>query len=195
MATLRCAFCLSAPVLAPSSFLTSPATSITRPLPLYLRCAPRRTPPIRKRPRTVTPVATFRKNRPGESFKAQAVDLLLEAGRFLQSPPGQILLWAGLAWLVLTGRIGVLFDSFLILFAIVTIVPVIAMVGFRWWINRQLVQGTCPSCGAMVTGLKGQSFQCNVCGNTMQGENTGNFSVKDPSKATIDIDAKEVDDY
>ena len=88
-----------------------------------------------------------------------------------------------------------LFDSFLILFAIISVVPVLAMVGFRWWVSRQIVEGTCPSCGATVTGLRGQTFQCTVCGTTMQGEKSGNFFVKDPSKATIDIDAKEIDDY
>lgn len=105
------------------------------------------------------------------------------------------MLWGGLVWLVLTGRIGFLFDSFLILVAVLSIVPVLAMLGFRWWVNRQLVQGICPSCGTSVTGLKGQSFPCTVCGNTVQGETTGDFSVKDPSSATIDIDAKQVDDY
>lgn len=31
------------------------------------------------------------------------------------------------------------------------------------------------------------------CGNTVQGD-SGDFSVKDPTSATIDIDAKEIDD-
>lgn len=96
-------------------------------------------------------------------------------------------------WLVLTGRIGIIFDSFLVLFAVVTIVPVAAMLGFRWWISRQLVQGICPSCGASVTGLKGRAVNCTVCGTVFQAEKTGNFSVKDPSSATIDIDAKEIE--
>lgn len=94
---------------------------------------------------------------------------------------------------MLTGRIGILFDSFLILFAILTIVPVLAVVAFRWWINRQLVQGTCPSCGADVTGLRNQPFQCMSCGNTVILEQ-GDFSVKDPSSATVDIEAKEIND-
>lgn len=132
-------------------------------------------------------------NNPNEKFKSQAAEALLSIGRFLQSPSGQLVLWAGLIWLVLTGRIGVLFDSFLVLFAVVSIVPVLAIVGFRWWINRQLVKGVCPNCGAQVTGLKNQPFQCMTCGNTVQGER-GDFSVKDPSKATIDIDAKEISD-
>lgn len=133
---------------------------------------------------------------PGGRFGTggQAAELLQTAGRFLQSPSGQVVLWAGLVWLVVTGRIGIIFDSFLFLFAFVTIVPVVAVLAFRWWLSRQLVQGHCPSCGATVTGLKGQSFPCTVCGNTVQGEPSGRFSVKDPASATIDIDATEVED-
>ncbi|PXF46942.1 hypothetical protein BWQ96_03280 [Gracilariopsis chorda] len=138
-----------------------------------------------------TPTCAVDDNRSSGTYKV--ADILLAAGRFLQSPSGQVVLWGGLVWLVLTGRIGIIFDSFLVLFAVVTIVPVAAMLGFRWWINRQLVQGTCPSCGASVTGLKGRAVNCAVCGNIVETENTGNFSVKDPSSATIDIDAKEID--
>lgn len=152
----------------------------------------------RQRKTVNTPLTcTFGKNsnNSNEKFMSQAADVLLNAGRFFQSPSGQAVLWGGLIWLVLTGRIGFLFDSFLFLFALVTIVPVVAIIVFRWWVARQVVQGVCPSCGAEVTGLRNQDFQCMNCGNTVQGENTGNFSVKDPSSATIDIDAKEVDDF
>lgn len=128
------------------------------------------------------------------SNNRQIAELLQTTGRFFQSPSGQVALWIGLVWLVLTGRIGFIFDSFLFLFAFVTIVPVLAVLAFRWWLSRQLVQGTCPSCGASVTGLKGQNFPCAVCGNTVQGDPSGSFSVKDPATATIDIDATEIDD-
>lgn len=134
-------------------------------------------------------------NNRNDKFVAQVADVLLSTGRFFQSPTGQVVLWGGLVWMVITGRIGFLFDSFLFLFAVVTILPVFAMVAFRWWVGRQVVQGTCPYCGAHVTGLRNQTFQCTNCGNTMQAEDAGNFSVKDPSSATIDIDAKEVDEW
>lgn len=155
-----------------------------------------------KRPRSTSLVSMYgNSNRDGNGRgpdnrfdNGQAAELLQTAGRFLQSPSGQVVLWAGLVWLVVTGRIGIIFDSFLFLFAFVTIVPVIAVLAFRWWLSRQLVQGHCPSCGATVTGLKGQSFPCTVCGNTVQGEPSGRFSVKDPASATIDIDATEVED-
>lgn len=161
------------PLLHPASFRQNRATVV------YRRCR--------------APTATYNRNRNPNDISSQIADILISAGRFFQSSTGQLILWGGLAWLVLTGRIGILFDSFLILFAILTIVPVLAVVAFRWWVNRQLVQGTCPSCGADVTGLRNQPFQCMSCGNTVILEQ-GDFSVKDPSSATVDIEAKEIHD-
>lgn len=188
------AFCVSTlPLQQPFTALATYSVTSFRPTsshfvaikPFNFRPLPLRTP-VHTR---VSPRCAFGDNRNGE-YKAS--DILFAAGRFLQSPSGQLVLWGLLFWLIFTGRIGIIFDSFLILFGVMTIVPVLAILGFRWWINRQLVQGTCPSCGTSVTGLRGQAFKCTVCGRPVQGENTGNFSVKDPSSATIDIDAKEI---
>lgn len=190
-----CAFCIAQPLLPLSSrHAAQPATGFRCPSIPVTRRLPLR--PSAKRPRVNTPCAQFKQNGgPNDRFRNQTADFLLQAGRFFQSSTGQVVLWGTLVWLVLTGRIGVLFDSFLILFAFVTIVPVLAILVFRWWVARQVVQSTCPLCGSSVTGLKGKSFPCNVCGNTVTPEDSGNFSVKDPSSATIDIDAKEVDDW
>lgn len=104
------------------------------------------------------------------------------------------MLWAGLVWLVLTGRIGALFDSFLFLLLFICVVPVVGLVAFRWWIARQMVQGECPNCGAGVSGLRGQPFQCISCGQVVKGEGKNDFSWgTDPGSATIDVDAKSVD--
>lgn len=190
-----CAFSTSLllPSRLPSHSLTTPLAQRPPFCPTPLTAHPRSTISTIKR-RRPTAAAYDNRNQNGENVSSQIADALIGAGRFLQSPTGQLVLWAGLAWLVFTGRIGMLLDSFLVLFAVLTIVPVLAVVGFRWWINRQLVQGTCPSCGAQVTGLRNQAFKCMTCGNTVMGER-GDFSVKDPSSATIDIDAKEIDNY
>lgn len=151
-----------------------------------------RPPHVSKR-RRVTPLASVRNTR-DDDIQAKAADFLLSTGRFFQTGTGQAVLWGGLVWLIITGRIGVLFDSFLILLVVVSIVPVVAIIVFRWWVGRQLVQGTCPNCGADVTGLRGQPFQCAACGTILQGDGTGSFSVNDPTSATIDIDATEIND-
>ncbi len=128
-----------------------------------------------------------------DKFQSRASESLQNTGRFLQSSTGQAVLWGGLIWLVLTGRIGWIFDSFLYLLLFFSVAPIVGVIALRWWLNRQLVQGTCPSCGARVAGLRNQPFQCISCGQMVRGENGGDFSVNDPASATIDIDAKTVD--
>lgn len=179
------------------AFVPTALGTLRRPLNASSLCRQRGRPfarqAVRSRLYARAPTVCAIRGREGQDAQARIAEALLAAGRFAQSSTGQIVLWAGLVWLVLTGRIGVLFDSFLILFAVVSVVPVVAVLAFRWWVNRQLVQGECPSCGTAVTGLRGQPFQCMNCGNVVQGENQGDFSVNDPSSATIDIDAKEID--
>ena len=194
-----CAFCTSftfrptfSGISAKTQIKAFDTTFIGPGIKRYSFQPPSTTTRKRRRTQQLTTCA-FNNDRNNDGLN-QVADVLISAGQFFRSTSGQVILWGGLIWLVLTGRIGVLFDSFLILFAIVTIVPVIALLGFRWWINRQVVRGTCPSCGATVTSLRGQTFQCTSWGNTMQDEESGNFSVKDPSSATIDIDAKEISD-
>lgn len=181
---------------------SSPHAFCSAPL-RYAPLCPRHAPvsPARPKRRRIAalPTAAFDNNgrgrRPDDNrFRNQSADFLVTVARFLQSPSGQVVMWGGLVWLVLTGRIGFIFDSFLFLFSFVTVVPVLAVLGFRWWLSRQLVRGECPSCGASITAVKGKSFPCPSCGNTVYGESSGNFSVKDPTSATIDIDAKQIDD-
>lgn len=154
-------------------------------------------PAVRVRKRCRARIAQFPRcaanNDDWDRLQSRAEDSLRNAGRFFQTSSGQVLLWGGLLWLILTGRIGWIFDSVLILLALLSVVPVVGILAFRWWLNRQLVQGVCPSCGAPVTGLRNQPFQCLSCGQVVQGEDMGSFSVNDPSSATIDIDAKNVD--
>lgn len=128
-----------------------------------------------------------------EKFQVRATESFQSAGRFFQTSTGQAVLWGLLLWLLLTGRIGWIFDSFIVLLVIFSVVPIVGVIFLRWWLNRQLVQGVCPSCGAAVTGVRNQPFQCMRCGQVVRGEQTGDFSVNDPSSATIDIDAKRVD--
>lgn len=166
---------------------TGGATSRMKRRPQW-RTVPRRC--VHERQRTVCAVNN---NRDWDKFQSKASDSLQTAGRFFQTSTGQAVLWGGLIWLVITGRIGWIFDSFLYLLLFFSVVPIVGVLVLRWWLNRQLVQGTCPSCGSAVTGLKNQPFQCMNCGQVVRGENRGDFSVNDPTSATIDIDAKRID--
>lgn len=158
--------------------------------------------PRRRRP-THRPPVVANSNRNWDRFQTEASRTLQRTGRFLSTSAGQGLLWGGLIWLIITGRAGWIFDSFLYLLLFFSVVPIVGVLVLRWWLNRQLVHGSCPSCGAPVSGLKNQSFQCMSCGAVISGETLGGgggggdgkagFSVSDPAGATIDIDAKRID--
>ena len=56
---------------------------------------------------------------------------------------------AGLRWLA---------DGFLILLAIVVLLPVVGWFGLRWWLQRNLVEAPCPVCGYEFTGFQGTNW-------------------------------------
>lgn len=177
---------------------SSATSSLTRSSWLSATPSSRRSFLLRKRQAPPRSTVVCNGNRNWNRFQTEASRALQRTGRFLQTSAGQGLLWGGLIWLVLTGRAGWIFDSFLYLLLFFSVVPIVGILVLRWWVNRQLVQGNCPSCGAPVSGLKNQSFQCMNCGAVISGETlgkkeTGGFSVNDPAGATIDIDAKRID--
>lgn len=122
------------------------------------------------------------------------MDVALKAGRFAKSSNGQLVVWGILVWLVITGRIGFIFDSFLIIFAVLSVVPVVGLLLFRWWVSSNISEGVCPNCGAAVTGIKAQPFQCMSCGQVIMADRTGSFGLNDPTQATVDVQAKDVID-
>lgn len=104
------------------------------------------------------------------------------------------MLWAGFVWLVLSGNASIIFDSFLFILLLVTVVPILGLLAFRLWAGSQLVQGTCPNCGSPVSGIRNKPFQCMSCGQVVKGESNGNFTWGgEPSSATIDVDVIDVD--
>jgi hypothetical protein len=87
----------------------------------------------------------------------------------------------GLGWLV---------NGFLILMGLVLISPVIAWVGFRWWLKRNLVESRCPVCTYEFTGFNRTECQCPSCGEPLRVEQ-GRFNRLTPP-GTIDVEAVEV---
>ncbi|MEM7556715.1 MAG: hypothetical protein AAF378_21975 [Cyanobacteria bacterium P01_A01_bin.84] len=87
----------------------------------------------------------------------------------------------GLSWLV---------NSLLIIFAIMLLVPIIGFIGFRWWLQRNLVTDNCPVCAYELAGLNKTQVQCPNCGEQLLVEQ-GNFQRITP-EGTIDITAVEI---
>jgi predicted RNA-binding Zn-ribbon protein involved in translation (DUF1610 family) len=93
-------------------------------------------------------------------------------------------------WLLASLGLGWLVKSLLILFGLLLVTPVIAFLGFRWWLQRNLVAGQCPVCGFELTGLNNSQLQCPNCGEQLSVKNS-QFSRFAP-EGTIDVTAIEV---
>lgn len=93
-------------------------------------------------------------------------------------------------WLLGLVGLGWLVKSFLILVGLILLTPVLAFLGFRWWLQRNLIQDQCPVCHYEFTGLNRTQLQCPNCGERLLVEQ-GNFNRLTPP-GTIDVQAIEV---
>jgi predicted RNA-binding Zn-ribbon protein involved in translation (DUF1610 family) len=89
--------------------------------------------------------------------------------------------FVGLGWLV---------KSFLFFIGFMTIAPMIAFIGLRWWLGRNLIQAACPVCQYGLTALNQSQIQCPNCGERLSVENRQFQRISAPG--TIDIEAVEV---
>ena len=94
---------------------------------------------------------------------------------------------------LIVGKIGLggVVSGFLVLIALLFIVPAIGFWGFQWWLKRKLTQAECPVCDYEFTGLKDTEFNCPNCGESLQVE--GDRFARMTPPGTIDVDAVEVE--
>ncbi|GJQ12835.1 hypothetical protein GpartN1_g4626.t1 [Galdieria partita] len=125
--------------------------------------------------------------------------------QFFQSENGQLILFGLVCYLVLTGKISWIFDSFFIFFSVLSILPIIGLLVFRWWVSKNVVQLFCPNCSTPVVGIKGREVPCSNCGYLLSVEDqvivakdsSKNKSERKKTRSTIsviDVDAREVGD-
>lgn len=100
------------------------------------------------------------------------------------------LIFFGVIWLLGAVGLGWLVNSFLILIALIALSPIIAFLGFRWWLKRNLVEDGCPVCNYEFTALNQTQCQCPNCGEPILVDR-GYFNRLTPS-GTIEVDAVEV---
>lgn len=93
-------------------------------------------------------------------------------------------------WLLASLGLGWLVNSLLIIVGLLLLAPVIAFVGFRWWLQRNLVADQCPVCRYEFTGLNNTQLQCPNCGEQLLVQQ-GHFQRFTP-EGTIDVTAVEV---
>ncbi len=103
---------------------------------------------------------------------------------------GRIVTLLAIVWFLGVIGLGWLVKSFLILIGLILITPVIAFVGLRWWIQRNLVQSACPVCQYEFTGFNQAELRCPNCNELLKVE-AGEFRRFAPD-GTIDVDAVEV---
>ncbi|CDM93674.1 MAG: hypothetical protein P5702_15035 [Limnospira sp. PMC 1291.21] len=107
--------------------------------------------------------------------------------------------WSGIGnWIVVIGIMGLLasvglgwlVNSILILIGLAVITPIILVFGARWWLNRNLIEDSCPVCSHEFIALNQTQCQCPNCGEPIQIEQ-GRFTRLTPP-GTIDVKAVDV---
>lgn len=101
-----------------------------------------------------------------------------------------------LAWLLGTVGLGWLVKFSAILLLLLFLAPVIAFVGIRWWLQRNLIQSPCPVCSFSLTGLTGVQSVCPNCGTALKAEKGAfhrlNHEGSGNDIEVVDVDAVEV---
>lgn len=95
-----------------------------------------------------------------------------------------------IVWLLGAAGLGWLVKSLAFLFVLLLVAPVVGFLGFRWWLQRNLVQGACPVCATPLTGLNKAQIACPNCGTALQVTPSG-FQRFTPD-GTVEVSAVEV---
>ncbi|MEO1378183.1 MAG: hypothetical protein AAFW70_28705 [Cyanobacteria bacterium J06635_10] len=93
-------------------------------------------------------------------------------------------------WLLGTLGLGWLVNSLLMIIGLLFLVPIVAFLGFRWWLQRNLIVDNCPVCGTEITGLNNTQLQCPSCDEKLLVENR--TLKRFTPEGTIDVTAVEV---
>jgi hypothetical protein len=96
----------------------------------------------------------------------------------------------GVIWLLGAAGLGWLVKSIALLFVLLLITPILAFVGFRWWLGRNLVEGNCPVCQTPLTGLKAIKTVCPNCQTPLQVTQEG--FQRDVPEGTVEVSAVDV---
>jgi hypothetical protein len=95
-----------------------------------------------------------------------------------------------IVWVLGSLGLGWVIKSFVIILGLIIVIPIVAFVGFTWWLKRNVVQADCPVCGTSSAGLNGSELRCPNCSEPLRVEN-GRF-VRLTPPGTVDIEAVEV---
>ncbi|NER83731.1 MAG: hypothetical protein F6K42_30145 [Leptolyngbya sp. SIO1D8] len=93
-------------------------------------------------------------------------------------------------WLLGAIGLGWLVKSLAFLFVFILVAPILAFIGFRWWLKRNLIQADCPVCQTSLTGLNKTQTVCPNCQTPLQATKDG-FERFTP-EGTVEVSAVDV---
>jgi hypothetical protein len=93
-------------------------------------------------------------------------------------------------WLLGSIGLGWLVKSFFILIGFLILTPIVAFLGFRWWLKRNLVVDRCPVCSYESAGINRTQLRCPSCSEPLRVEK-GHFHRLTPP-GTVDVTAVDV---
>jgi hypothetical protein len=101
-------------------------------------------------------------------------------------------------WLLVSLGLGWLVNSLIIILGLCLLAPVVAFLGFRWWLSTKLVANDCPVCGYKLAGLENTQLQCVSCQERLIVHN-GQFERFAPDGTidvkAVDVTTKSLEDY
>jgi hypothetical protein len=98
----------------------------------------------------------------------------------------------GLVWLLGAVGLGWLVKSVALLLLLLFLTPILAFLGFRFWLQRNLTRANCPVCETPLTGLRGTAIACPNCGTSLEVLEAAFERVAEAG--TIDVTAVDVVD-
>jgi len=101
-----------------------------------------------------------------------------------------LLTWLLLVWALGALGLGWVVKSLLIVFGVLAIAPIIFIAGAQWWVNRNLIRESCPSCGFEVAALNNTELNCPSCGEALKIAN--GQVIRPAPQGTIDVSVVEV---
>lgn len=93
-------------------------------------------------------------------------------------------------WLLGAIGLGWLVKSLVILLGLLLIAPVIAVLGFRWWLKRNVVESRCPVCSNPLAGINGMQLNCPSCGEPLVVQDRVFQRITPPG--TVDVQVVDV---
>lgn len=93
-------------------------------------------------------------------------------------------------WLLGSVGLGWIVHSILILIVLLAIAPVIFLIALRWWLQRNLIESSCPVCQTSFPALNNTQVRCPGCGEPLKIA-SGKFTRLTPD-GTIDVEAIDV---